>query len=413
VSPRAELRIVKTLFPPIDFDAFHREELPRRLAAGNGALASRAIQGLPQLGFRLPDGRAWSYVPQRGGVEVRPGSDGATPLVELSQAVWELFVHQIRTLYRLYYTGELSFVRGDWESLNRWEPALCAMLHGRPVFDPAALDLRDRDGKPLDLGRSFALADDDTTMRHFLREAGFLHVRGVFSREEIEALREEAGRLAQAAEPGDRNSWWARTASGETALCRVNYAGLASARIGALEDDARVRRLAALAGEVVRAVPDRMDGTFVLFKLPDAREGMADLPWHVDCGFGGHSVFCPSVLVGIQLDAATPDTGQLLVVPGSWRTACRQAADPASDGMPIWGLETEAGDCTVHMGDSLHAAPPPRGTGPGRRTLYVQFYHPAVFGVVEAGTGFNDVVFERDPVVPKPRPDLPARDGQR
>jgi hypothetical protein len=56
------------------------------------------------------------------------------------------------------------------------------------------------------------------------------------------------------------------------------------------------------------------------------------------------------------------------------------------------------------MGDSLHAAPPPRGTGRARRTLYVQFYHPAVFGVVEAGAGLNDVIFEQDPVVPKPKP---------
>jgi hypothetical protein len=403
---------MKTLFPPIDFDAFHREELPRRLASGNGALSAGAVAGLPPLAFRLPDGRAWTYAPRSGGVEIRSGSDAAGTLVELSQEAWELFVHEIRTLYRLHYTGELSFDRGDFEALNLWEPALRTMLHGRPVFDPATLDLRDRSGTPLDLQRSFALGDGDDEMRHFLRETGFLHVRGVFSRDEIAALCDEAGRLAGAAKPGDRNSWWARTGSGEIVLCRVNYAGLASAQIGALEEDPRVRRLATLGGEVVRAVPDRMDGTFVLFKLPDAREGMADLPWHIDCGFGGHSVFCPSVLVGIQLDAATPETGQLLFVPGSWRKACRQVVDPASEGLPVVALETGIGDCTVHMGDSLHAAPPPSGMERARRTLYVQFYHPAVFGVVEVGAGFNDVIFDQDAVVPKARPAAPATGAQ-
>jgi len=403
---------MKTLFPPIDFDAFHREELPRRLAAGSGALAARAIAGLPPLAFRLPDGRAWTYGPRQGGVGLHPGAEGAATLVELSQAAWELFVHEIRTLYRLYYTGELAFLRGDFEALDRWEPALRTMLHGRPVFDPAALDLRDASGEPLDLGRSFTLDDDDAEMRHFLREAGFLRVRGVFSPGEIEVLCEETGRLGSTAKPGDRNSWWTRLATGDTVLCRVNYAGLASARIGALEEDPRVRRLAALGGEIVRAVPDRMDGTFVLFKHPDAREGMSDLPWHVDCGFGGHSVFCPSVLVGVQLDAATPESGQLLFVPGSWRLTCHQVSDPASEGMPVVALETEVGDCTVHMGDSLHAAPPPTGTGRARRTLYVQFYHPAVFGVVEAGTGFNDVIFEQDAVVPKARPEPPVSAAQ-
>ncbi|MEZ4282601.1 MAG: phytanoyl-CoA dioxygenase family protein [Myxococcota bacterium] len=399
---------MKTLFPPIDFDAFHRDVLPARIAAGHGALAARAITDLPPLAFRLPDGRAYTFVPRPGGVELRPGVEGAGTLVDLSLAAWEAFVHEIRTLYRLYYTGELAFARGDFEALNAWEPALRALFHGRPVFDAATLDLRDRSGDPLDLQRAFTLDDDDEDMRHFLREAGFLHVRGVFSREEIEAMRAEASRLAEAARPGDRNSWWAITGAGETTLCRVNYAGLASPRLGALEDDPRVRRLATLGGEVVRAVPDRMDGTFVLFKLPDAREGMADLPWHVDCGFGGHSVFCPSVLVGVQLDAATPETGQLLFVPGSWRTACRQVADPANDGMPVVAVETAVGDCTVHMGDALHAAPSPKGTGPARRTLYVQFYHPAVFGVVEPGTGFNDVIFDQDAVVPKSRPEAAA-----
>jgi len=51
----------------------------------------------------------------------------------------------------------------------------------------------------------------------------------------------------------------------------------------------------------------------------------------------------------------------------------------------------------------------PRGRGAGRRTLYVQFYHPAVFGVVEPGSGFNDVLFDRDPVVPEATPALLAR----
>lgn len=402
---------MKTLFPPLDFDAFHREELPRRLAEGNGALAARGLRGLPPLALRLADGRAWTYVPRADRVDLLPGTDGAATQVELPAPAWELFVHEIRSIHGLYYAGELSFARGDFDALNRWEPALRAMLHGRPVFDPAALDLRDRRGAPLDPSRGFGCDDSDAELRHFLRETGYLHVRGVFSREEIEGLREEAGRLAEAARPGDRRSWWTRTGAGETLLCRVNYAGLASARIGALEEDARVRRLAGLGGCIVRAVPDRMDGTFVLFKRPDAREGMADLPWHIDCGLGGHSVFCPSVLVGIQLDAATAETGQLLFVPGTWRSACRQVSDPASEGMPVVALETEVGDCTVHIGDSLHAAPPPRGSGPARRTLYVQFYHPAVFGVVEAGAGFNDVMFEHDAVVPKALPEMLARES--
>ena len=50
---------------------------------------------------------------------------------------------------------------------------------------------------------------------------------------------------------------------------------------------------------------------------PGATEGLSDLPWHVDCGLGGHPVLCPTVNLGIQLDAANAAG----VVPVSWRNA--------------------------------------------------------------------------------------------
>lgn len=59
--------------------------------------------------------------------------------------------------------------------------------------------------------------------------------------------------------------------------------------------------------------------------------------------------------------------------------------------------------------DAFHREELPRRA---RRTLYVHFYHPAVFGGVEAGTGFNDVISEQDAVVTKARPETPARDAQ-
>ena len=39
----------------------------------------------------------------------------------------------------------------------------------------------------------------------------------------------------------------------------------------------------------------------VIFKLPQASDGLANLPWHRDCGMGGHSVMCP-----ILVASATP-----------------------------------------------------------------------------------------------------------
>ena len=392
---------MKALFPTIDFDAFHQVELPNRLAAGNAALAAAGLRDVAPLAFRLPDKRSYTYVATAGGIEIDAGTDRAATIVELTEEAWTWFVHELRTIHGLFYSEGLSFARGYFEHLDRWEPALRAMLHGRPVYDPYTVDLRDRQGRPLDLHRAFTWDDPEVDLAHFLREAGYLRVKQVFSSEEIDELRAEVERLRADAQPGDRRSWWAVTESGKQTLCRLIYTGQLTETIAALDEDPRVRRLAGLAGAIVRPVPDRMDGHIVVLKIPGAREGMADLPWHIDCGLGGHSILCPSVLVGIQLDAARPETGQLHFLPGSWRRACSQVSDADAAGLPAVAIETEVGDCTVHMGDSLHRAPSQRTGGPGRRTLYIQFYNPAVFGVVEAGCGFNDMILEHDPVVPR------------
>ena len=56
---------------------------------------------------------------------------------------------------------------------------------------------------------------------------------------------------------------------------------------------------------------DRNEGTKIIFKNPGATEGLTDLPLHNDCGLGYHPVACPMVLVGVQLDNGTPESGQL------------------------------------------------------------------------------------------------------
>jgi ectoine hydroxylase-related dioxygenase (phytanoyl-CoA dioxygenase family) len=106
-----------------------------------------------------------------------------------------------------------------------------------------------------------------------------------------------------------------------------------------------------------------------VIKNPDVVEGLSDLPWHRDCGLGGHPITCPTINIGLQLDAATAETGRLHVVPGTWRFSChRRDLDRA----PAVAIDTEPGDCTVHFGDVMHAAPPPTGAGPGRRAIYTR-----------------------------------------
>ncbi len=135
----------------------------------------------------------------------------------------------------------------------------------------------------------------------------------------------------------------------------------------------------------------------MVIKVPGAAEGLADLPWHRDCGMGGHPVKCPMLNVGIQLDAATPETGQLEMIAGSHRGTSRLPRTKEAADLPVARLTTEPGDVTVHFGHTLHAAPPPsRSNGTGRRALYLSFVPPRTFEMVGPGQGYNDVLFTRD-----------------
>jgi ectoine hydroxylase-related dioxygenase (phytanoyl-CoA dioxygenase family) len=371
--------------PAGDFDAFHRDELAARLASAAGRAAARDVRDAPALAFVLDDGRAWRFVPGAGTIRLEPGDDAPVVAV-LQEAAWRDFVTERATAAGLVYGGRVRFARGAHADLERWEPALRALFDGRSIFDPAADPV---DGDPAWRG---TLADPDATLRAFLHAMGYLHVRAVFGRDEIARLAAVVAARQAAARPGDGRSWWATTRAGAQVLCRLIYLGLDEPAIAALNDDPRLRRLAALAAELLRPASDRCDGHSVVIKNADVVEGLSDLPWHRDCGLGGHPLTCPVLNVGIQLDAATAATGRLCFVPGSWRFSCHRSDLARARTVAI---DTEPGDVTVHFGDTMHAAPPPTGAGPGRRALYTTWMPARAYDAIPAGKSYNDVILAR------------------
>ena len=185
------------------------------------------------------------------------------------------------------------------------------------------------------------------------------------------------------------------TPDGSRAVCQLKYGAVDSALVAGLHDDARIRRLISLSGEADRMQPnlDRNEGTKIIFKNPGATEGLTDLPLHNDCGLGYHPVACPMVLVGVQLDDGTPESGQLHMVAGTQASTTPDPVVTDISGWPVVALETAAGDCTVHFGHTLHGAPPPvvpaRSATPGRRTIYPAFANTQLF---EAIRPFEDLV---------------------
>ena len=388
---------VTARFGPIDFDEFHLHELPERLTAGNGKLAAAHLARCRPIAFRLDDDRAYTYRPTPEGFDVSPGDAEADTVVELSAQDWCDFVWELKTCFALLYADRLNVATGSFGQLSRWEPALRAAFDGQPVYDyndpPPVVDAA---GQPLDLGSSFTLDDSDDVIVDFLRRAGFIHLRDVFSPDEVSAMRAEVEAAVARARPDDRHSWWTMV-DGEEVCNRVNYLNEESAVIAGLSDDTRLKRIGALGGPELRDSADRLDGHNVVIKVPGAETGLADLPWHRDCGMGGHPVKCPLLNVGIQLDAATAAAGQLHMIAGSHLGTSQLPSDDQVQGLPTTAIVTEPGDVTAHWGHTLHAAPPPGDRrAAGRRAIYVTYVNPLTFEMVGSGQGYNDVLFARN-----------------
>ena len=382
-------------FPSIDFDDFHRVELPRRLREGVNEKIFWDVSGAAPIAIRLAGGPAYSYVARRDRVEIVPGiTDDAEVVLDIPYIAWQDYVYEFRTRFGLLYSHAVEFVRGDFEKWDAWEPALRCLYSGRPIYNPAALNFVDLDGAPLDLHRSFTLDDRPEDLAHFLRTTGFLVVKKAFSVRlgEIAAV---VDRLRDEARENELWSWWTVDQTGRRFPYRLLYMAQRSALIAALDDDPMVRRLIALGSDNVVPVPDRVEGHLAVLKplgKGNAAGGLYDLPWHKDCGLGGCPLTCPAVQVGIQLDDANAQSSQLWMMAGSAGMVCHdRLSDDRLSELPIVALETEAGDATVHLTCALHAGPAATGPNP-RRTLYIPFYNPRTYDLIGPLQGYQQVI---------------------
>lgn len=364
---------------PSSFHDFHRHTLPERLADGNGALALPAVEALGALALTTPAG-SYTYRPTDTSVDVVAGDESADTVIELGLDDWFGLVSDLDTAPGLFYGGRAQATRGKPMRFVGWETGLRAMFHGLPPFDPDTADLRDAHGDPLDLMASFpheTVEDRAADMSHFLDTAGYLVIRDVFNADEVAALVADAAALHVEAVPGDGRSWWGRDETGAEVLCRVLDANRRPSFVD-LARDPRIRRLVDLAPEtLVDRDPDAKDSVTVLWKVPDMVEGLADLPWHRDCGIGGHARNCPTVIVTVCLNSGTAEAGELRALPGSHR-----GGFPFVDGHDVAAptgvpLHVSAGDVSLHYSDLMHVSlVPTSAVGPHRVSVLLAFIPP-------------------------------------
>jgi hypothetical protein len=363
----------------VDADAFFGDELPRLMVER----ADLALPGARELGVRPlvieVNGRGWTLAldggdaaGSAGRLTVTPGTGGARDSVRLDAEGLRDLVNDLRTPMALL-TGDLDMTRGRFELLLDWWVVLRSLLDGRPVHTAGAVDFHERDGSPLDLTRAFSPDDDVAAMAHFLAEAGFLHLEGVFDDAEMQAISEEIDTAASRHARGDGRSWWARTRGGDDRLVRMQYFHEESPSTAALLADDRLLRIGRLTDDGHRLHMSGPQPNLVeaLVKPVGVVEGISDVPWHKDCGLGGHSYRCCSLTVGVSVTGADAESGQLRVVAGSHRALIQPAFVRPSLDLPQLDLPTQSGDVTVHLSCTLHMSQPP--VARERRVLYTDF----------------------------------------
>jgi phytanoyl-CoA dioxygenase PhyH len=347
----------------------------------NAELAARGLRykKLPALTLGV-GGRSITLRERRGVLGIEAGDACDSAAVNLDSDALSDLVQDWSTTMGLAMNSRARMTRGSFEHWIGWEPVFRALLDGRPVHEAGAISITDRDGSELDLSRSFELDDDHEEISHFLHQAGFLYLRGVFTPDEMAAVSADLDVALARARPDDGASWWAGDSKGVQHPVRVLFFHEQSAALSELLKDDRLWWLANLTGDNLAGSAQGADrlGAEGLIKPLDIKTGLSDLPWHKDCGQGRHSYYCNGLTVGISVTGADERSGALGVVPGSHRANVQSAGKDDSLDLPAMKLVTQTGDLTVHCSDTLHRAYAPIERP--RKVVYTSFQQPLMAG---------------------------------
>jgi hypothetical protein len=367
--------------PTLDPDTFFRSILPEAVAANADCV-------LPALSFIEPrrmtvevDGDAWTLSADDGNVSIAPGGDdGARAYIRLELQQLDDLVNDQATFMSMWAANKLDQRAGAIGHCLDWWLVWRAALDGTPIYTPGSIEFTALDGSPLDLTRTFRIDDDPAEMQNFIEQAGFMHLTGVWSADEMGEISRDMDAAQSQYTEGDGKSWWARTAEGNTRLVRMQGFDTHSPATADLLADSRWLSLANIpgAGHVQRTnrAWNRIEA---LFKPIGVTEGISDIPWHKDCGIGRHSYECCGLTTGISVTGADNVSGQLHAMAGSHRALVWSGILQPDLDLPDIPLATQTGDVTLHLSCTMHMAQPP--VERERRVMYSGFALPPLAGV--------------------------------
>ena len=204
---------VDTEQAPVEAGRFFRDTLPPLLDAHQDLIAPGACE-LPLLDFCIEtDGEPFSLAWQGDRVEVREGPGGGAR-VRLTAEQLSDFVNDQSTPVALMSTQLLDMPEGGLTDFLNWWLVLRSAIDGRRIHARGDVTLEG------DIRRSFSPDDSDEEMRAFLEEAGYLHIRGLFSEDEMAAVEADFPKAAPHYPKGDLRAWFATTKDGVEHLVR-------------------------------------------------------------------------------------------------------------------------------------------------------------------------------------------------
>jgi hypothetical protein len=348
----------------VDAPTFFDRHLPGLLDR-NGLIAAQGLAALGAAPLALDvDGYQRTTLLEGDRLAVREGIVDGALVVALDGeqfSDWAQQVHSFNALWVARGIRPAGGTPGRWrDDLDVWDSVWLALLCGWPVID-GDLVLVDRAGRPLDLHRCFTPDDDPDDVAHFLREAGYLHLRGWVDPAAMPAVAADVERALPTYTKGDGRSWWATLMDGTERPVRLQgFVGHSPTTREILTGDRWEQLHRTLAGGddlVMGPVTDA--SAEALVKALGVVQGVSDLPWHRDCSLGRHSYRCANVVVGLSVTPSGPDRGQLRTVAGSHRVAMPPLWAAERSYLPVVALPTEPGDLTVHLTCTLHEATPP------------------------------------------------------
>lgn len=350
---------------PLEAQKFFQETLPALFDAHRAKIAPGAREQVLKDFCIETENEPFTLSFDGDRVTVRSGNQGEAR-ARLSREQFTDLVNDQSTPIAWMSNRVLDMPEGGLADFLNWWLVLRAAIDGRRIH--ASGDVSFDRG----IRRSFTPEDSNEEMRGFLEEVGYLHIRGLFTEDEMAAVEADFPKAMPHFEKGDPGAWFATTKDGQEHLVRMEGFDRYSEVTVSLIDEPRFQRIAGIPG--LGHEPRRASGTRVsaLAKPIGVVKGISDVPWHKDCSLGRHSYECCSMTVGISVTGADAMSGQLRVVPGSHRALVWPAPSlqPGLD-LEAIDLPTETGDVTVHLSCTQHMSQPP--VTKTRKVLYTGF----------------------------------------